>query len=548
MSRLYTLLLSAFLLFSCTPSKKVDLILFNGTIHSYGSQLITANCLVVDDGKVVAIGEADSLMKLYSGEKEKDLKGNHVYPGWHDAHAHYAGFARGLQEVDLKEKASWKECVQAIQAYIEQYPDRIWIRGRGWDQNLWGGIYPTRVELDSLFPNHYFYLQRVDGHAALVSGNVLKQLSFDANTRIPGGALLRFERKEELNGVLVDAAADKAAEIVPDLTEEEWRSALSGAQELMLAHGITTVTDAGLALQLVSIIDSLQSNDALKLRMNIMLNPGEKELGFALQHGKIQQPALNVVGFKLYADGALGSRGALLKKPYCDHSGHGLALHDPEYFENTCFKIAKSGFQVNTHCIGDSANRLILETYAHHLKGKNDLRWRIEHAQVVDKQDIHFFKEFAIIPSVQPTHATSDMKWAEDRLCTDRMEGAYAYKSLLEAAGVMPLGTDFPVEEINPMYTLISSVYRQNARLEPEGGFRMEEALDFTTTLRGMTWWPAWSCFREKDWGALEPGMYADFVVYADDLSRLTPKQLTEIKVQETWIGAVKLFPLIVRE
>ncbi|MBI1222196.1 MAG: amidohydrolase family protein [Bacteroidetes bacterium] len=522
--------------FSCQSPNNVDLVLFNGSIHSYGQGNIDATCLVVDDGKILAIGGQDSLRVLYKGRQEIDLKGKNVYPGWHDAHAHFAGYARGLSEIDLKGCHSWDECLERIATYIQKYPEKKWIRGRGWDQNLWGGNYPTRREIDSLYPNKFIYLSRVDGHAALVSGNVLERAGFDLNTQIDGGQLLHFDQTDQLSGLLIDAAADRAADQVPDLSMEEWSQVLKLAETKLLAHGITAVTDAGLPLNMIGIIDSLQEENALHLRMNIMLSPDADAFAYAREHGKIQKPALNVLSFKLYADGALGSRGALLKKPYCDHKGSGLAIHRPVYFDSVCTIIYHLGFQANTHCIGDSANGLILHTYGKFLQGKNDRRWRIEHAQVVDSSDMHYFGEYSILPSVQPTHATSDMKWAQDRLCLERMSGAYAYHSLLNVAGILPLGTDFPVEDINPMYTLLAAVYRQNSKLEPENGFRAEEAIDLNTCLRGMTWWPAWAAFRERDWGALEPGMFADFAVYDNDLSKCTPNQIADIKPRETWI------------
>ena len=532
-----SLIILTFTLFSCQSKKPVDLLLFNGNIQSHGPQAFQAECLVLKDGKVLAYGSFDSLSNLYQPQETIDLKGMSVYPAWHDAHAHFASYGRGLSGVNLKGLSSWEDCLNQIQKYIESKPERKWIVGRGWDQNLWGGAFPDNRLLDSLFPNHFFYLSRVDGHAALVSSNVLELAGYSTQTQIPGGELIQLEG--DLSGILIDAAADRIREWMPEPGMEEWREALLAAQEECLNHGLAAITEAGLPLQIIQLIDSMHKEGSLHIKFITMLNPGKEEFEFAKQ-GIYETPMLKVGSFKLYADGALGSRGAKLKAPYCDHSGTGLLIEQPEFFDSICRVIYDLGFQANTHCIGDSANRLILETYGRHLKGKNDRRWRIEHAQIVETSDRPFFQAFSIVPSVQPTHATSDMPWAESRLCSHRMSGAYAYKSLLNTSGVLPLGTDFPVEEVNPLLTYLSAVYRQNKALQPSEGFQKEEALTPNETIKGMTWWPAWAGFKENVWGALEPGMDADFVVYEKPLETVNPEEILNMKPQSLYINGIR--------
>lgn len=525
---------------ACRSTPKVDLLVYGGQVNSFGPEYLQAECLVIDQGKIVAIGNTDSLRALYTATKEIDLQGKYLYPAWHDAHAHFASFGKGLFELDLKGKATWEACLEAIAAYVKAHPDRAWVKGRGWDQNLWGGKYPDRSMLDSLYPDKHFYLSRIDGHAALVSGNVLEKLAFKPETAVEGGAMITDpSNAKRLTGVLIDNAADLAKTVIPELGSKEIREALLAAQERCVSSGIAAITEAGLDLKLILLIDSMQKEGLLHMKFITMLNPGPEEFEFAGK-GIYETPKLKVASFKLYADGALGSRGALLKEPYCDHKGSGLAIHNQAYFDSVCRLIYDLGFQANTHCIGDSANRLILETYGRFLGGKNDRRWRVEHAQVLDLHDISFFSKYSIVPSVQPTHATSDMFWAEDRLCSGRMPGAYAYKSLLKEAGCLPLGTDCPVEDINPMYTLVSAVFRVNVSLLPPKGFQNEEALSHFEALKGMTWWPAWAGFKENQFGALFPGMDADFVIYDTDLQKAGPEQLLKTIPFSAWIDGIE--------
>ena len=533
MPRTFLLFFGFSLLLACTSPQKADLLLYNFRAFSYGPDSFTCEALAISGGKILDTGSEEVLRSKYRFDQEIDGAGGALYPGLHDAHAHFANMGKGLYELDLRNINSWEEGLKRIDSFVYLNPDKKWILGRGWDQNRWPGkAWPTRAYLDSLYPDRYFYLSRIDGHAALVSGSVL-DLALQSR-RFPGdfpesNGWLR-DANGALHGVVIDIAADYLAEFIPDPTAGEWRAMILRAQDSCLKYGLTVVTDAGLPLDVALIIDSLQQENKLKMKVVVMLTPGEKELAFAREKGVYKTDRIRIGSFKLYADGALGSRGARLKQPYCDHSGSGMLIHDPSYFDSMCRILYPLHYQVNTHCIGDSANRLILETYGRVLERGNNRRWRIEHAQVVEATDRHFFGDFGIIPSVQPTHATSDMSWVEERLCANRMSGAYAFRALLNETGVLPLGTDFPVEEINPCLTMLSAVFRKNKNLEPADGFLPDESLSWYETLRGMTWDAAYAGFTESQYGSLAPGMAADLTLFDRPLQETPPEQLPEIR------------------
>jgi predicted amidohydrolase YtcJ len=374
----------------------------------------------------------------------------------------------------------------------------------------------------------------------------------DAKTKIKGGELIQQNGK--LTGVLIDNAVDSVEKIIPKPTNERSKKALMKAQQNCFAMGITTVDDAGLEKQIVDAIDKLQKEKELKMRVYAMLTPTQENLDHYFKNGKYKTDRLNVCSFKFYGDGALGSRGACLLKDYSDKPGwKGFLLSDIEYYESNANKVFEHNFQMNTHCIGDSAAKVILFAYIETHKRFNDMpvekfkaslkqkRWRIEHAQVVDPEQLKWIKDFGIIPSVQPTHATSDMYWAEGRLGKERIKTAYAYKDLLKAAGMLALGTDFPVEDISPFKTFYAAVFRKDSKGFPEKGFQMENALTREETLRGMTIWAAYSNFEEKEKGSLEKGKFADFVIIDTDLLNCPESAVLKAKVISTYINGEKV-------
>jgi predicted amidohydrolase YtcJ len=398
--------------------------------------------------------------------------------------------------------------------------------------------------LDSLWPDTPVFLLRIDGHAALVNSAALKAAAIDHNTTVTGGEIRKNGTK--LTGLLIDAAVDLVYAVVPKPSPEVQIKALLEAQKDCFGVGLTHVTDAGienagLKNEVILRIDSLQRAGALKMRMNIMADLAETALYFGKP--KVKTSGLSVTGFKMYADGALGSRGACLRQPYTDQKDHfGFLIGTPAQFDSIAQAISTSGYQLNTHCIGDSSHHLMLQLYDKYLKGVENHRWRIEHAQVIDPADLHYYKENHIIPSVQPVHATSDMYWAEARLGPERVKGAYAYKSLLEQSGMVAAGSDFPVEYINPLFGFYAAVTRKDQKGFPENGFQKENALTREQALRAMTIWAAFAAFNEHETGSLEPGKYADFVILDKDLMTAADAELWNIRVLETYLGGEKVY------
>lgn len=545
-SSFLVLLLLTVLALGCQnqDKQKVDLLVFNGQVFSFHDQPAVFAAFVVENGRILDTGSKEALLQKYQPYALLNLKGKVVYPGLHDGHAHFAALGKGLNEVDLRGANSWQEVIERIRKYEKENPKKEWILGRGWNQNLWESKdFPDRKLLDELFKNKAVYLTRIDGHAGIANARALEKAGINKETRVDGGRVVR-RANGELSGVLIDNACNLVEAAVPAPSDEEWISAFMSAQAYCLPYGITAITDAGVSLRMMQLADSLQKLGKLKMRLNLMLTPGEKEINFAVNEGIYQTDALQVSSFKLYADGALGSRGALLLQPYCDQPAElGLQLHTYTFYDSICRLLKKHQFQVNTHCIGDSANRMMLKLYGKVLDGDKQRRWRVEHAQVVAPEDFNLFKKYGVIASVQPTHATSDMPWAPLRLCNHRMNGAYAYKTLLNQNNMLVLGTDFPVEEVNPMFTYLSAAYRVNPDLEPAEGFQKNEALDSLAILQGMTYWPAYAAFRESDWGSLKPGAFADFIVLENTLPSLSPAHLSnQNPVTEVWISGKKLW------
>nr|WP_308418671.1 amidohydrolase [Hymenobacter lutimineralis] len=520
-----------------------DVLVYNATIYTVDSAFSQARAFAVKDGKFVAVGTAEELRGKYQAAQEVDAQGQFIYPGFYDAHCHFYRYALGLRDADLVGTESWGEVVQRLRAHRLQYPQAAWLTGRGWDQNDWPTKeFPTKDTLDALFPNVPVFIIRVDGHAALVNQKALDLAGITARTPISGGVLTK-DAAGKLTGLLVDNAVDLVSAKIPEPTPAEASSLLLEAQQRCLAVGLTSLADAGLDKSNIDQMAALQQQGKLKLRLYAMLNPTKANKDFYFRNGPVFQDRLTVASFKVYADGALGSRGACLVKPYADRPKEtGFLLSTEKEYRALANEIAASKFQMNTHAIGDSANRIILNIYGEALKGQRDRRWRIEHAQVITPADMPKFGQFGIVPSVQLTHATSDMYWAGERLGAQRLKTAYAYEELRKQYGQVALGSDFPVEDINPLFGFHSAVARQDAKNYPAAGFQPENALSRPNALRGMTTWAAHAAFEEKQKGSIRPGMAADFVVLDTDLLKAPKEQLRTAKVRQTWIAGEKVF------
>jgi predicted amidohydrolase YtcJ len=533
----------ALLLFAACKQKQfnADLLVKNATVYTVDAQFNTAQDFVVKGGKIIAVGAADTIEEKYNAKEVIDAEGKAVYPGFIDAHTHFFRYGLTLQQVKLKGTKSWQEVVDSVKAYAAKNPDG-WIVGNGWDQNKWTlKQFPNKAKLDSLFPIRPVILNRIDGHAVLANQAALNIAGIKPGQTIEGG---EFETvKGKLTGMLVDNAMGVIRHKIPEPTEQVVDSAFVAAQKNCFGVGLTTVDDCGLPSSLVSVISELQHKGALKMRMYVMLEDKPESYEFLFKRGIIKTPGLDVRSFKAYGDGALGSRGACLLKPYADQKGwSGFLLSSKQHFQQIAKMIADKGFQLCTHAIGDSTNRVILQVYAEALKGKNDRRWRIEHSQIVAPEDVKLFGQYNVIPSVQPTHATSDMGWAGQRLGAQRLKTAYAYKQLLDQNGWLPLGTDFPVENINPMYTFYAAVERKDLKGSPAGGFQPENALSRTEALKGMTIWAAKSNFEEKEKGSIEVGKYADFVMLDQDIMKIKGSDLPNVKVLKTYVNGEKVY------
>lgn len=511
-------LLSAIMLTSCNTMKnKADLVIHNARVYSVDDSFSTHSCLAVANGKILALGD-EEILDNYDASQLIDAKGMFVYPGFYDAHCHFLSYGLGkMQRADLNGTLSMDEVIERVKQHADSNPSE-WIEGRGWDQNDWENkSFPDRKGLDEIFPDRPVLLIRIDGHAALANGEALKRAGITSKTKVVGGEVIM--KNGEPSGVLIDNAIELVKEVIPETGSDIKTAALLKAQEDCFAAGLTSVMDAGLHVDEIRLIDSLQKAGHLKMKINAMLTPMDSAyLGF-MSEGIYKTERLHVNSVKLYADGALGSRGACMIEAYSDDPGnHGLIMYPEAYYREAIENALKYNYQVNTHAIGDSGNRFVLDLYSEYLKGRNDRRWRIEHAQIIHEDDFRKFADYSIIPSIQATHATSDMYWAGDRIGDERMKGAYAFKRLLAQNNWIPNGTDFPIETIYPLHTFYSSVARKDLSGYPEDGFQMENALSREETLRSMTIWAAKSAFEEKEKGSLEAGKDADILILDTDL------------------------------
>ena len=534
-------LCATLLLLSGCNQPNADLIVYNAKIYTVNDQFEIAEAMAIKDGKILSVGKTADIQKNYTAAENINANAKPIYPGFIDAHAHFLRYGESLQNVDLRGTTSWDDVIKRVTEFAKTHPDG-WLTGRGWDQNDWADKqFPSKEKLDELFPNRPVLLERVDGHASIANQSALNAANITKSFQLVGGDII--EKNGKLTGVLIDNAVSLVASKVPAPSAKLKRKMLLDAQKNCFEVGLTTIDDCGLDAHDVDFIEQMQKDKTLKMRLYIMLSDAKKNYDYLIKRGAIKTERLNVRAFKVYADGALGSRGASLLHHYSDMpNNRGFLLSEIKHFEEVAELINKHNFQMCTHAIGDSANRSILKIYNKVLAGKNDKRWRIEHAQVVSKNDFNLFGSANIVPSVQPTHATSDMYWATDRLGIDRVKNAYAYKQLLDQNGWIPLGTDFPVEQINPMLTFFAATARKDANNYPQNGYQMENALTKKETLKGMTIWAAKSNFEEKEKGSLEPGKLADFVMLENDIMTANSQQILQNKVLKTYLNGEKVY------
>jgi predicted amidohydrolase YtcJ len=531
---LFINLLSLTFMTACNPPKhKVDLIVHNAKIYTVDTDFSIADAFAITDGKFVAIGSEKEILAVYESDKTLDANGKAIFPGFIDGHCHFFGYGENLiRYADLAGSTSFDEIISRLKEHAAAHPSD-WLLGRGWDQNRWPDKnFPDNKILEEHFPGKRIFLIRIDGHAVLASKAALEAAGIDSKSEIDGGEVL-LRPDGSPSGILIDKAEEPVKALIPLLSENEQIDALLAAQDSCFSKGLSGVADAGLSLAKIKLIERLQQEGRLKMKINAMLNPDSVTMGYFMPKGPQFGERLSVTAVKMYADGALGSRGAWLLEPYNDDpSNTGIKLHTDAFYENVCKQAYDHGFQVNMHAIGDAANRYVLNLYSRYLPKDNDRRWRIEHAQVVHPDDFNMFGKYNIIPSVQSTHATSDMLWVPDRIGNERIKGAYAQSQLLRQNGWLVNGTDFPIEDIDPLKTFYAAVFRKNLEGVPQQGFQMENALSREDALRSITIWAAKGNFEEAIKGSIEAGKAADFVILDTDIMNATEAQILETKVK----------------
>lgn len=511
-------------------SVSVDCIVDAARIYTVDERFSTAESMAVKDGKIVAAGGRGEINSAFRARRRLDLRDAFVYPGFMDPHCHFLSYGYVLQRAQLFGLRSWEEAVERLAAFAAGLPRGEWLQGRGWDQNAWGGDFPDAALLDKAFPDRPVLAIRVDGHAAVANAAALAAAGIGAGTRIAGGLVAVSGGRP--TGLLLDNAVDVVRAAIPAPDEASTRRALLAAQENCFAAGLTSVSNAGTALGEALLMERMQGEGQLLARVYAMLTPDKDNIDYFASRGPLCGERLTVRSFKMYADGALGSRGARLLEPYADEpADSGLFTLSPEELERVCSIAAARGFQMNVHAIGDAAVRFVLDTYEKFLKPGNDARWRIEHAQVVHDADLPRFGRLKVIPSIQTTHATSDRAWTEARLGAARIGRSHRYKDLLAQNGWLANGSDFPIEKIDPLRGFRAAVLRRDDQGLPEGGYRPSQALSRAEALRAMTLWAARANFEEGSRGSLEPGKWADFTALDTDLLAAGARRLYEAKV-----------------
>jgi predicted amidohydrolase YtcJ len=527
-----------------------DLIVTDARIYTVDGARPMVSAFAVRGGRVVFIGDARGALTLRGPQtRVLHLDGRTVIPGMVDAHGHVAGLGTALSIVDLTGTTSYDEVIARVAAKARTQQAGQWVTGRGWDQNRWGDTrFPTHDKLTAAVPNNPVFLTRVDGHAGLANRKAMESAGLSATTTDPEGGHIERAADGSPSGVFVDNAQRLVGSVVPRPTRDEVKRQVQSALAEAQRWGLTGVHDAGATSEVLDIYEELAKADQLNFRMYAMIGDDAGTIERWLTRGPqsgLYGGTLWVRSIKLYIDGAMGSRGAALLEPYSDDPRNtGLYVSPPAHIQEVAIRALKAGFQVNTHAIGDRGNRVVLDAYEAALAAVPvaDHRFRIEHAQILNHDDIPRFARLGVIPSMQASHQTSDMYWIGSRLGAGRLLGAYAWRSLIDAGVVVPNGSDFPVEQVNPLISFHSAVARQDAANWPPGGWYPEQRMTREEALKSMTIWPAYAAFQEKELGSLTPGKFADFVVLDQDIMSVPAELILRTRVLSTWIGGKMVY------
>ena len=535
---------------SCSDSNQSTTTVFtnvNGYSFDNTRELEKFTTLVIDSGKVMAIGD-DRLVENFSDAIIIDGQGKTLIPGITDAHGHVSSLGYTLLQIDLRDTSSARQAAKQIADYAQKNPYLNWIRGRGWNQVLWPGQqFPSAKILDELVSDRPIWLERIDGHAGWANSKALALAGINANTiSPPGGEILR-DAEGQPTGILIDNAMNIINQVLPLPSAEELAAALDAATTHLLSLGITSTHDAGVSANENRFYNDLAQQKKLAVRLYGMISSTDPELGSILASGPTvdDNDLYNVKSVKVYTDGALGSRGAAMLEPYQDRPDHsGLLLTSQQQLRSIFNTAIKANFQVAIHAIGDKGNQIGLDEveYAYGTIGGQNLRHRMEHAQIVALADIPRFKELNVIPSMQPTHATSDMNMAEDRIGAERLKGAYAWRSFLDQGSRLVSGSDYPIELANPFHGIHAAVTRQDKGNQPENGWIPEQAITIEEAMRSFTIDAAWAAHQENVLGGLSPGKWADFILIDQDLFTIPSQDLWKTEVLQTWLAGKQVY------
>jgi predicted amidohydrolase YtcJ len=531
------LLILAWFTVNSAATLAADMVITGARIYTLDPSRPVVSALAVKDGRIVYAGDDAS---PYSGPKTRriDGRGATIVPGFIDSHAHMEGLGEELETLDLRDARTVAEVAERVRRAAARLGPGEWVRGRSWDQTNWGGKFPTAADLDGAASEHPVFLKRVDGHAAWVNRKALEIAGLTAATADPRGGRVLRDAAGQPTGVLIDNAQQLVERKIPAASAADTKRRIERAARECARLGITSVHDAGVSAQALAAYRELAARGELPVRIYAMIGgPGALWREY-LERGPEVGERLSVRSIKLVADGALGSRGAALLKEYSDEPGNsGLVILGREEIERVARDAVRRGFQVNTHAIGDRANREVLQAYAAVLGGRSDRRFRIEHAQVVAPEDFELFARYGVIPAVQATHATTDMRWAEARLGPQRLKGAYAWRRFLSLGIPVPNGSDFPVEPPNPLFGYYAAVTRQDRSGNPKGGWMPDQRMTREEALKSWTLDGAFAAFEEHVKGSLAPGKLADFVMLSADILRAAPEEILRTRVLMTVLG-----------